>query len=672
MIDQHESVLKSISNCIRECWVLYKSYKNAGETFKQITSKGEVSQVHLTKNELIVLSLVRRLWASLQEFHNDLRFSGFISISGNNEIWDVWSTWTTELKYKIHEREVAMVNYRSLQAMQTIGPWGRNMSLLTPEYETKIIAEIDTETNETIANINTISSERNKIESEESNTGGQILQDIKLKLESIYQDIVEGKKDPSYVDTVDRDTLKKELMEDNVTEADFELNKDTIQEWLSRVQQNKEFTEEQTRKSQPARPFSPELYSSSLTSSPHIAPRDVTLERLTPIDEVRSISMDEGVTPAFRYESGTAYTVYSYDDDRSDILGQIGIKEVSEPDVQELSSDSKGDEARSGLKNTSPAATALGQVPHQSVNLKQTKYSKGGSLSVSNATLDSGNKMAEVNTDDNKPRGANEFKEAEDSDTLIYRNQKSWDVDPNSSTNSSLSAPGLAPGVTSRTFALSTPDKDILSGPTRHGVDSGPPRSSPEYSRINIEYLDVTDPRCKPSEYVQVTTFTPMLHNLFVNTEIFLTRSRFIHRADLQMKDHESGIDWHGDIKKVWNNLQIPLKRGIRDGMRVVLVGQGDYIDGGYKDLHVVMKPVNMRTLALLCIPFITDRVQSPFPQMSPDRGMIYTSPCASASLGRFAARPSKCTMCLTIYHSKWILHSPHINKCGFDGRKTA
>lgn len=57
--------------------------------------------------------------------------------------------------------------------------------------------------------------------------------EIKAKLDSIHQDMLTGKKDPALLASMeDWGSLEKELVDDNITEVDVELNKDYIAEWL--------------------------------------------------------------------------------------------------------------------------------------------------------------------------------------------------------------------------------------------------------------------------------------------------------------------------------------------------------------------------------------------------------------------------------------------------------
>ncbi|KAI9690361.1 MAG: hypothetical protein M1822_009323 [Bathelium mastoideum] len=60
--------------------------------------------------------------------------------------------------------------------------------------------------------------------------------EIKSKLDSIHEDIREGRKDPSLLSNMgDWGALEQELVDDRITEVDVELNKDEIAEWVKQT-----------------------------------------------------------------------------------------------------------------------------------------------------------------------------------------------------------------------------------------------------------------------------------------------------------------------------------------------------------------------------------------------------------------------------------------------------
>jgi hypothetical protein len=70
----------------------------------------------------------------------------------------------------------------------------------------------------------------------ESNTEqhNQPFEEIKAKLESIHWDILAGDKDPVILSALgDFNFLEKELVDDHISEADVEQNKDNIKIWLA-------------------------------------------------------------------------------------------------------------------------------------------------------------------------------------------------------------------------------------------------------------------------------------------------------------------------------------------------------------------------------------------------------------------------------------------------------
>ncbi|OCL10318.1 hypothetical protein AOQ84DRAFT_256489, partial [Glonium stellatum] len=69
---------------------------------------------------------------------------------------------------------------------------------------------------------------------------GTAFEKIKTKLDLIHQDVIAGKKGPALLsDMQDWGSLEQELVDDNITETDVELNKDYIVEWLKKTREGK-------------------------------------------------------------------------------------------------------------------------------------------------------------------------------------------------------------------------------------------------------------------------------------------------------------------------------------------------------------------------------------------------------------------------------------------------
>lgn len=67
------------------------------------------------------------------------------------------------------------------------------------------------------------------------------LEEILQKLDSVHQAVRAGKRDPSVLTDMD-DWIKQELVDDNITETDVEVNREEISAWLERLRVNGEFT----------------------------------------------------------------------------------------------------------------------------------------------------------------------------------------------------------------------------------------------------------------------------------------------------------------------------------------------------------------------------------------------------------------------------------------------
>lgn len=140
-------------------------------------------------------------------------------------------------KTDLKDLEKTLVKYRSLK---TADPRTRDRFRFTAEKQIEMKAKLSTHAERlTLFLTHLNAGALGRIEAAQAshtNSFGE----IKAKLESIHNDVRSGRKDPTLLSSMDDwGTLEQELLDDNITEVDVELNKDMIGEWLKQMQIDK-------------------------------------------------------------------------------------------------------------------------------------------------------------------------------------------------------------------------------------------------------------------------------------------------------------------------------------------------------------------------------------------------------------------------------------------------
>jgi hypothetical protein len=130
-----------------------------------------------------------------------------------------------------------------------------------------------------------------------------------LKLDAMYPNMLVGNPDPSMVLSTD-DWIKNELVDDNITEADVELNRENIEMWLQHKRDDRHATSVLEKMAGPEIPDEMRLS----TPKPSSRPNPVSTE-----------VMSVGVVNALRQSPSTSYNV------ASDKQGSPGTSSGSRP-----------------------------------------------------------------------------------------------------------------------------------------------------------------------------------------------------------------------------------------------------------------------------------------------------------------------------------------------------
>lgn len=141
-------------------------------------------------------------------------------------------------KSDLTDLEKVLVTYKSLR---TANPRTRDMFGFTSEKQIAMKATLSTHSerlNLFLTRLN--SGALGRIETTQE-MHSAAFGDIKAKLELIHDDIRAGRKDPTLLSSVKEwGKLERELVDDNITEFDVELNKDKIGAWLEQIREGNE------------------------------------------------------------------------------------------------------------------------------------------------------------------------------------------------------------------------------------------------------------------------------------------------------------------------------------------------------------------------------------------------------------------------------------------------
>ena len=136
-------------------------------------------------------------------------------------------------KVDLKELEKVLVKYKSLN---TVDPRKRDRFRFTTDKQIEMKAKLSTHAERlTLFLTHLNAGALGRIEATQAMHTGSF-DDIKAKLESIHEDVRAGRKDPTLLSGMDDwGTLEQELVDDNITEVDVELNKDLIGDWLKQM-----------------------------------------------------------------------------------------------------------------------------------------------------------------------------------------------------------------------------------------------------------------------------------------------------------------------------------------------------------------------------------------------------------------------------------------------------
>ncbi|EON62359.1 hypothetical protein W97_01581 [Coniosporium apollinis CBS 100218] len=193
-------------------WNLYKSCKHAGQEFRSLT--GDVGALQ---------SVLHELGDETSNPHSLIHRAGEHQ---RNELRRLMKACKSDLQ----DLEKLLAKYKSLK---TSDPQTRDRLGFNSNRQSEIRVKLSGHTdrlNLFLTQLNTSALGRIEMNAEMHT---KAFGEIKKKLDSIHQDVLAGKKDPALLTSMeDWGSLEKELVDDNITEVDVELNKDYIAEWL--------------------------------------------------------------------------------------------------------------------------------------------------------------------------------------------------------------------------------------------------------------------------------------------------------------------------------------------------------------------------------------------------------------------------------------------------------
>jgi hypothetical protein len=212
---------------------VYKSSKNAGEDFKAITLDGMwvLDRIKLGENTypgVIVKSLQSHLRTLNIEFASPTSLVHRASLAQQRELQAL----AQDCKSDLRDLKQLLSRYNSLQ---TSNPRMRDKLTFTASKQLEIKAKIITHTerlNRFLSGLQVGALARIEGHVERHTVS---FEDIKRRLDVIHNEVLAGKRDASIFTDRNGSVLEHELLDDDITEIDVEINKREISSWLTQV-----------------------------------------------------------------------------------------------------------------------------------------------------------------------------------------------------------------------------------------------------------------------------------------------------------------------------------------------------------------------------------------------------------------------------------------------------
>ncbi|KAF2641034.1 hypothetical protein P280DRAFT_300321 [Massarina eburnea CBS 473.64] len=194
-------------------YTVYKSSKHAGKDFKVITAD--------------VKSLRSHLRALDDEFANP---KSLVHRAGADQKEEL-ETLLTYCRDDLKDLKDLLFKYRSLKSKS---PRARDRIAFTTNKQSNIRARIATHSERLQRFLNNLHTGcLGRIENQ-AEIQAMCFEEIKIKLDALHEDVLAGKKGPSVITDMEG-WIKQELVDDDITVTDVEVNQEQISAWLERL-----------------------------------------------------------------------------------------------------------------------------------------------------------------------------------------------------------------------------------------------------------------------------------------------------------------------------------------------------------------------------------------------------------------------------------------------------